>query len=211
MSKGGMCANPFCGRTRLDKIDLLEWQVPNQAPEKIIYAEIIKDAVNAYLHFGIGANGITADQFWESWNYLFVVRADVESTWQPSRIMRTVSEDECGKRRERVQRLDDSVLKGMCFDEHYALSGLADLMDMGRFLNRLKKLRREIVTGNWPQIYAYLEELRQREAMRNVGDGWQTLFCLADQAGLIEPDGPELASWLYYPKYMEAPHPRWVM
>jgi hypothetical protein len=45
-------------------------------------------------------------------------------------------------------------------------------MDMGRFLNKLKRVRRDIVTQNWPQIFAYLEELRQREAMRNVGDGW---------------------------------------
>jgi hypothetical protein len=45
-------------------------------------------------------------------------------------------------------------------------------MDMGRFLNRLKGVRRDIVTQNWPQIFAYLQELRQREAMRNVGDGW---------------------------------------
>jgi hypothetical protein len=60
----------------------------------------------------------------------------------------------------------------MSFDEHHSLSGLSDLMDMGRFLYRLKRVRREIVTQNWPQIFACLEELRQREAIRNVRDDW---------------------------------------
>jgi hypothetical protein len=95
------------------RIDLLESQVPNQVPEKIIYAEVIKDAVHANLHFGIGANGITADQFWEPCNYLFYRSGPMWNRPVCQRgIMWTTSEDESGKRRERVQRLDDSVRRG---------------------------------------------------------------------------------------------------
>jgi hypothetical protein len=208
-TKGGMAANPFGGRVRLDLIDLVEFRVPNQPAEMVLFLECIKDSVFNYLFFALGRNGTSLDEFWWAMEYLFRVRSFDPTTWQGAKSARVTTVDKrSGKRSVRFECLNDETVRMMCFDIHYELSGLARLMSMDRFLAGLKFTRRQIVRENRSQIDKYIDEFRERQ-LENIARGWRIPITFADakreELMVQAEDGAELADLFFYESRLSIP------
>lgn len=139
MPKGGMCHNPYGGNSSLNHLDDEFMEAIFQgrlSPYQALSLRIIKMSVRDYLYFGLGANHITPERFLEAYQYLFQMRST------------------------QVQRKE---VKEKCFDVHYDISGLSDLMPIEKFLKLLLTKRTKVLTENHQQIKNYLKELRSQE------------------------------------------------
>lgn len=191
--RGGRSRNAFGGHTRLDKCNL---QGPSEidgilidvasgiSPERTIWCEVVKDAVQQYKFHGLGKNGPTADSFWSACKFLFHVRADKPETWMPAKVLRETYHDEHlgrrGRRSSHVQILSDEVLRAGCLDS--ILAHLCFPMTLEAFVRRLKADRRNLLQHNWKQVVSFLDIPDDAYSM-------EMLVC---------PTGPvELATLLY--------------
>jgi hypothetical protein len=204
---------PVCGRrkhVRLDKLDFTDFSDPNMencggAPsEQLIALQLMTDAANNYLYFGLGRNGTTIEEFWYGYEFFFQVRSNKPESWQHAKYMRTVAVNpETGKRETIIQQLSDMQLEAMCFDTWYSLSGLENLLSIDRFCSWLKRTRREILEDNESQVREYIAMLK-RVALSEIGPGHQIPMeyegltrSMIDT--LVEPSDPaELAALVFY-------------
>jgi hypothetical protein len=191
-TRGGMAKNPFGGRPRLDRLDLMECLEQNAPQEKVLFLQTITDAIHNYLFSFLGRNGTTAEEFAFACQYLFHVRSTDPSTWS-----------------EEVKNSDltPAQIRDMCFDTHYEFSGLSSLMSMDRFLKQLKETRQNIIEENQSQIFEYLGKLYSK-ACEEAYNGHQLPLPLQDRIQILtQPADPrEVASLLYLPpKYLVAP------
>lgn len=229
MSKGGMCKNPFggcdhkeavpgkrcpvCGKkknVRLDRLDLEQGTTVKGEREGLVYLQVVTNEMHNYLYFCLGKNGVTPDKFLEAYNYLFVVRSNKPDTWG-ERQLKTQRADAKGRQRNVVVSLTDEEMKMGCFDVHYDLSGLAEVMHIDRFLLWLQEERAAILRENAPQFLGYLNELRQQE-LDTVPKGLQLpLWVFGTDDPLKVMVCPEtftqLASMLYIPEDIKQPPP----
>lgn len=191
--KGGMSPNAFAGRQRLDQIDLAAFRTPETTPEQLILLTTISDAVSSYLFFGLGRNGTCAEEFAYACRYLFEIRSTNPDSYQDGRIISQYKTLDDGRRMLQKIYLTDTQIRQYTFDAHYEDSGMSRLLPMDRFLSRLRKERKEILTKNWDQVQRYLAHLRERDYMR---------MCNREQLTLnIEPSTQEqMLESLVYPK-----------
>jgi hypothetical protein len=201
MSRGGMCRNPFGGRTRLDRLNLMELLETNAPQEKILFLQTITDAIHNYLFFGLGRNGTTAQEFAYACEYLFRVRACAPETWN--------MEVQAGKKRRTSskQNLSDSQYRSMCFDIHYEYSGLSTYMPLDRFVSWLKQERRHLLDENAPQVAGYMLELYFK-ACEQASLGHQLPLPIFDYVDtLVCPKTPtDVARLVFLPKkYLNPP------
>jgi aromatic ring-cleaving dioxygenase len=208
-SRGGMCANPFGGEDRIDRINLMEFLGPNAPPEKVLYARVIQDAASNYLYAFLGKNGTSAEEFFAAHQYFFkVVSTDVE-TWNHHRTIKQ-SFTRRGKKVIESRYLKDSELKLMCFDKHYDFSGLGDYVHIDRFRDKLKSRRRSILSKpeNWEQVKAYVQALYQHE-LSMITDGNQVPLQVWNEDLLdilVDPPTPlHLASAIFVPTKAKRP------
>jgi hypothetical protein len=204
-NRGGMAANPFGGKTRLDRLDLMQFLGSGTPDEKIIYLATIQDAVHNYLFFALGRNGTSAEEFAAASEYFFHIRSHWPESWCHCHHVKTTTM-EAGKRHVQIHDLSDEELMNMCFDRHYEYAGLDRLMTMDRFLACLKRERCAILTKNWDQVLAYVETLRHRD-LGYVPTGEQLplrIWASDEQAILVEPTGPQqVAEFLYYSRQVK--------
>jgi hypothetical protein len=199
-AKGGMCENPFGGHFRLSKLDIQDWAGGSDQPEELLYRGVILEAVSSYLFFGLGHNGMVANEFLMASDYFFNVDSDKPETWNQDREVR-VSDIALraghGSRKNQIFiQLTDDQMAEMCFDRQYERSGLDRAMNIDWFRRLLKVKRRNIIEANFEQVSAYLKTLRQQAANRGEylrsgtyhGDLLETLVAPTDEA---------LASLLY--------------
>lgn len=189
--KGGMCSNPFGGHFRLSKLEVQDWAGGSDQPEELLYRGIILESVSSYLFFGLGHNGMVAEEFLMAADYFFKVTSDNPDSWNQDRRVR-VNDIEPGASRKGQQfiELEDSQMAEMCFDSQYARSGLDRSMSLSRFRKLLKAKRRNIVEANYQQISDYLKSIRQQAAERGEyikpglyhGDLIETLIAPTDEA-----------------------------
>lgn len=197
-TRGGMAKNPFGGRPRLDRLDLMECLEQNAPQEKVLFLQTITDAVHNYLFSFLGRNGTSPDEFAFACQYLFYVRADDPSTWSEESIQ---------------EGLTPGQIRDMCFDTHYEFSGLSSLMCMDRFLKQLKETRESIIKENQEQIFDYLGKLYTK-ACEEAHNGHQLPLPLQDRIQILTlPQSlREVASLLYLPsKYLAEPNQQKVM
>ncbi|MCU1251525.1 MAG: hypothetical protein JWQ49_4554 [Edaphobacter sp.] len=197
-SNRGMCPNAFGGYARLDKLEVSELANGKCSGAELLYRATIMDAVCCYLFFGLGRNGFIASEFLMAADYFFNVTSDKPETWNPERSVQ-VSDVAygCGKGKDRkFIDLTDEEMTSMCFDQHWAQSGLCRAMPIRLFRRLLAEKRRAIVAGNLSQISEYLRSLRDNAATAGeylrpgcvTGDLLETL---------LSPSGEGLASLLY--------------
>lgn len=84
-ARGGMSANPFGGEDRIDKIPFEAYLRPGIPPETVVFVKTIADAASNYLYFGLGKNGTTAEEFYYSYRYFFVVTSTNKGTYERAR------------------------------------------------------------------------------------------------------------------------------
>jgi hypothetical protein len=212
MPSGGMDANPFGGNARLDRIDFLDYASGTDSPWKLLYLKVISDAVSDYLYFGLGKNGTVADDFFYATEYFFKCRSFLPETWKHANSMRHAYVDEVsGKRVSSHLTLTDEELRQACFDRHYEIAELHNLMPFDQFIEWLKVRRSEILEENKAQVNAYID-LLQRTALREVIGGQQIPFKLdsADRMQVLtRPTSPEQVAELvfYAPRYRRQNRP----
>lgn len=168
-AKGGMCANPFGGRGRLDKLDISALAGGADHGLEVLARTVITGAVTEYLFFGLGRNGMVAQEFIHAYDYLFAVRADQPETWSHARELVVQDDRKGGNQRRRAQKvltLSDDELRGLTFCHWYELAGLHRAMPIAKFRRLLMAERRSIVTDNLGQIEMYLRSLRDLAATR---------------------------------------------
>lgn len=208
-----MCARPFGGAERLDRIDFLDFASGTDNPFKLLYLKVISDAASDYLFFGLGKNGTVPDDFWYATEYFFTCRSHLEETWKHAKFMRQAYvNEETGKRVSSTIMLTDEELKQTCFDRHYEIAELHQLMPMERFLEWLKVRREEILEENKQQVNDYID-LLQRTAFNRVKSGEQSNFKLdaADRMQVLtSPESPEQVAELvfYTPRYRTSSYVR---
>jgi len=196
----GMCANPFGGHLRLDKLDLIALADGKSEPLEMVLRQTILDAVSCYLFFGLGRNGYVAQEFIWAHDYFFEVKSTNSETWNPERHIR-VSDIKIGhghgkNQDKRFHDMTDADIKVLCFDEQWILSGLDRAMGIGQFRRLLRQKRRNIVEANFDQVRDYLRSIRNQAASRGEhlrpgtyqGDLLETL---------VSPTDESLASLLY--------------
>lgn len=210
-SRGGMCRNPFGGRTRLDRLDFTG--LAKGCEQKVLYLQTITDAVHNYLFFGLGRNGTTAEEFAYACEYLFHIRASDASTWPADADkLDLFLEGSAGPGKPTVVSVDltDCQLMAMCFDTHYEFSGLSNHMPMDKFLTWLVRTRTQIITDNAAQVDEYLNYMYSR-ACQAAKPGHQLPLPMFDRhATLIRPSSPaDVARLMYLPKkYRVSPQTR---
>jgi hypothetical protein len=165
-----MCARPTGGFDRLDRIDFFDYASGTDSPLKMLYIKVIAQAATDYLFFGLGQNHVTLEQFDAAHRYFFEVRSYLRETWEHSRFMREVYQDENRKRTTRRIILSDEELKLMCFDRHYETAKLDNAMHIDRFISRLQEQRLTILAENWKQTQDYInrshvDEMRLLQAL----------------------------------------------
>ena len=155
--RGGMCARPFGGFDRLDRIDLFAFASGTDSPFKLLYLKVIQQALAEYLYFGLGRNGTTPAEFYFASRYFFAVRSRDPETWGHSRVINEIVADEVtGKRNRRIIHLSHEEFKLGCFDTHYALAELDKVMPFDKFVRYLEDQRLEVLAQNWNQVCSYL-------------------------------------------------------
>lgn len=214
MSKGGMCARPFGGADRLDRIDFTAYASGSDSPYKLLYLHVISDAASDYLFYGFGKNGTVPDDFWYAKEYFFTCRSHLPETWQHAKFMRKAYVDEeSGKRVASTIMLSDEELKQGCFDRHYELAGLNGFMPFDRFVEWLKIRRAELITLNQKQVNDYIDLLQSTALAKHMEQGIQVPFrmeALDRMQVLVSPESPEqVAEMIYYtPRYRSSPRAR---
>jgi hypothetical protein len=151
-----MCANPTGGFDRLDRIDFFDYASGTDSPLKLLYIKVIAQAATDYLFFGLGQNHVTLEQFDSAHRYFFEVRSYLRETWEHSRFMREVYQDDNRKRTTRRISLSDEELKLMCFDRHYETAKLDNAMHIDRFITRLQEQRLTILSENSRQTLDHM-------------------------------------------------------
>lgn len=203
----GMCSNPFGGNDRLDRIDFLDYASGTDNPFKLLYLKVISDAASDYLYFGLGRNGTVPDDFWYATEYFFTCRSYKRETWDHAKFMRNAYVDEdTGKRVSTTIMLRDEDLMAACFDRHYEIAELHNLMPIDVFLEWLRTRREEILEENKQQVNAYMD-LLQRTSVNRVADGEQIPFKLLDRMQVLaRPESPEQVAELvfYAPRYRQS-------
>jgi hypothetical protein len=208
--RGGMCSNPFGGRMRLDRLNLMELLNPGDPSEKALFLQTMTDAIHNYMFFGLGRNGTTAEEFAFACEYLFRIRGNDPTTWPAaSRMMFSESEEilPSGKAKVVRQKLTDSQFRSMTFDTHWEFSGMSVYMDMDRFLEKLQTERRRMLIENSAQVSMYMNYLYTK-ACSTVAMGHQLPLPLFDRISILtRPRGPEeVARLTYLPsKYYNPP------
>lgn len=205
--RGGMCANPFGGEDRIDRINLLEYLEPNASPSKVLFLNVIQDAASNYLYAFLGKNGTSAEEFFYAHQYFFEVESKKREDWDHHRNIKIIYTHQ-GKKVVENRYLQDSELQFMCFDWHFVLSGLEAFMDINKFLEGLKTKRRRILTQNWQQVQTYVESLYQHE-VELITDGNQVPLRVWNEELLeilIDPPTPlHLANAIYVPLRLKRP------
>lgn len=203
----GCCKNPFGGRDSLNRLDLMV-DLKNSSPSQIMALRVILASVRSYLFYALGANGMDADEFYISVQYLFYVRSDKPETWGSREVTRTYVGND-GKVCSRTFLLTDKEMQSMCFDYHYDVAGLKNCWPMSKFLKELQEERKNILAANTKQVERYIADERQKE-WKELGDrqipplkifSWNTMQTL-----LKPSSGFELAELLYYSREMRAPY-----
>ena len=205
----GMCANPFGGAARLDRIDFREYASGTDTPYKALYLKVIADAASDYLFFGFGQNGTVADEFWYAVEYFFTCHSSRPETWQRAKFMRhAYVDDKTGKRVSTTLMLTDDELKQACFDRHYEIAELDRLMPFDQFQEWLKIRREELIRENKAQVDAHID-LLQATGMKAIQGEQQVPFkleCADRMQVLVHPECPEqVAEMIFYsPRYRRA-------
>ena len=60
-------------RENIGRIDVAQYASGTEVPEVILYRQIIIDALNVYIYFGLSGNCSDPDEFVSAYNYLFRV------------------------------------------------------------------------------------------------------------------------------------------
>lgn len=206
-SRGGMCANPFGGEDRIDRINLLEYLEPNAPAEKVLYSCIIQDAASNYLYAFLGKNGTSTEEFFSAWQYFFRISSTNNKSWnKPQNKTIKLSYVYRGNKVIENRPLTDDEIKLMCFDKHYDLSGLSEHMHIDKFRAKLQAKRRKILIDNWEQVQTYIKALYQHE-LKEIADGQQVPLQIWDGdllSILIDPPTPmHLASVIYVPNRLK--------
>lgn len=223
--KGGMSANAFAGRTRLDQLDLRQFAGPDTTPEQLYLLESIKDAAHNFIQWGTGFNGTSLNEFYWGYRYFFIVRASDKTTWDDD--VWTIYKEQTSVDGDRVMvphYLSERQIQLGCFDEHYAMVRMERHMAFDRFLTMLREIRREVVTENLPAIRGHLSYLRAKD-FRHLPPGTDLGLNIetTTDADLIEvmtePKEPRLLANLVYqplrrkhvvqkPRIIRTPKPR---
>lgn len=198
-TKGGMCANPFGGESRTDRLgdDHFFSTRPGDGLGALSRSTIC-DAVNCFLWFGLGRNGFLADEFLSAYSYFFEITEDPNTWPEESRKIEGVHESLTEARREyKVFDLTDDEVVAMTFPTHYEVAGFHRSMTISRFRRMLIQKRKRIVEANIDQIKDYLRELRQAAAKRGQylragAKATQTLL-----EALVEPEAESMAGFIY--------------
>jgi hypothetical protein len=152
-----MCARPFGGFDRLDRIDFTAFASGTDSPYKLLYLKVISQAATDYLYFGLGHNGTLATQFWYASEYFFTVRSYIADSWGAERVMRKDHVDDNDRRRVSSSLiLSDEDMMQACFDRHYEIAELNKLIPIDKFVSWLKQRREEILTSSIAQTLAYI-------------------------------------------------------
>lgn len=204
MPKGGMGANPVgTGNERIDRIDFSAFCSGSDSPLKMLFLNVIADAANNYLYYGLAKNGTTPEEFWYATEYFMTVRSYKPATWRHARFMKkTIIDPETGKRQSIKYQLSDNELKLACFDRHLEI---AELDKHGftdeKFSSWIKVRRDQIVEENLAQVEAYID-LVQRTSLHKISGGRQLSFQVNDvnlKKALVHPSSPEeVANLIYY-------------
>lgn len=209
-ARGGMCANPFGGEERIDKIPFEAYLRPGSPPETLVFIKVIADAASNYLYFGLGKNGTTIEEFFYSHSYFFKVSSTNKETYELARNIRNVYT----RRGEHVidkRELSDNELQLMCFDKHFDMSGLDKAMNIETFRKNLLKKRAQILTNNWQQVKGYITQLYQRELERILPGKQVPLPVWSDNMLeiLTNPSSPAILAQLFYvPAKLKKSHKR---
>jgi hypothetical protein len=197
--RGGMCPNPFGGRTRLDRLDFASMVGSQDEPEKAVFLQTICDAIHNYLFFGLGRNGTTIEEFAYAYEYLFVIQSTDSDTWKTKRTARVETVDErTGKKRYVKVQLGDEEIMGMCFDKHYEYAQLGMHMPIDTFRSWLKRERDRVLKENQDQVWIYLDHLRARE-LQKLKRGQQLPLLLVDRMLVLkEPSSMKAVAELVY-------------
>lgn len=181
--------DPFRGKTRLDRLDLLAGTVVEDR-NRLVWLECIKNAVHTYRDFGL-RDGMTVTDFFDAYWYLFQVRSTDPKTWG-----------------ELNGLFAEADIMEQCFDVHYERAGLATHCTMSRFLNKIQEDRKELLQVNWGRVLGFLHREQEKD-LKNVASGHQLTLPLVDvQKVLLEPKVPaELAELFYFPTAMLKPTP----
>jgi hypothetical protein len=177
----------YGGMPRLDTLNLLENVPSDYNRQKLPWLTIIKDAIHRYRCFGLG-NNISPQDFYEAYCYLFKSRSGDPGTW------------------ETKPRKNYDGMQLYCFDVHYDLSGLSNLCEMDKFLNKIKNDRKEIVGKFKDRIQDYVSKSQER--CKKVGKGHQLeLGMLPDlEHTMTEPGNAyEVAKLFYDSRKMSKP------
>lgn len=168
MARGGMCKSPFAGNPSMNQLDdefmaaLFKGEL---SVDQTLALRIIKMSVRDYLYFGLGKNGITPEKFIEAYLYLFKVRSQDPMTWGICSVKERFRGED-GATVKRRRDLKQNEIQAKCFDTHYSLSALGDMIPMTSFLAKLKKKRETVVNANLKQITAYMRSYRTEEWKR---------------------------------------------
>jgi hypothetical protein len=197
----------------------MEYASGTDDPYKLLAIRIISDAASNYLYWGFGRNGTTIEKFWEANEYFFRVRSNDPESWKDARYMRKMVIDPVtGKKRFVNEELSDETLKLGCFDRHYELSGLDNLMTLDKFTRWLAIRREELVRENEDQINEYVELLKGvsweqciRQQVKQHGISapaflFETTTPAEKMEVLVRPTSPvDVANLVYYNKNRGVP------
>lgn len=194
--------------TRIDKINLLEFLEPGQPAAKVLYANIIQDAVYQYLYAFVDKNNISPDQFYCAWRYLFYVTSEAPNTWSSRRNIKQ-SYTKKNQHLTKIHHLTDDEFINMCFDRHYDYSSLSNHMHIEKFRAGLKLKRLQILKDNWTSVTSNIDGIYNQE-LKDIKHGRQVPFRLWTnnvQSILVDPPTPyQLAGLLYVPKKIKKKH-----
>ena len=193
------------GKRQLDNLDFLTAAMDKDySRAKLAWLEVIRDAVACYWFFGLKSSGVTPDEFYDAYYYLFHAVSMDPSTWRCSRHRVDVYVDEQGQKVKVKKTFTEQDLKMQCVDQHFDLSGMGKYCTLPRFLAQVKKVRAQIVMANRKQMLSGLSPDRGTGPGLSVNpqlplqvENVDMDQFLAEQI-LVEPTSPvQLAELLY--------------
>jgi hypothetical protein len=189
---GGMCVNPFGGHAWVGKLDVAEMASGGCTAVALLMRSVILDAVGSYLYFGLGKNGMIAEEFLWASEYFFKVTSNAPPTWSADRRLKVAD----GQNKTFVD-LTDAEMRLGCFDIHYELSGMDRAVSLETFRRMLRDKRRQIIEENLAQVREYLQEVRSAAAKkgRYLRSGHAHRDDLVGV--MVSPSDAGLAAWLY--------------
>lgn len=198
--------HPISKENRLDRINLLEFGSAANSGGKILYSCIIQDAIYNYLYAFVEKNGISIDEFFSAWQYLFKITSGNKENWNNSRVIKQSYLVE-GKKVTSKHTLTDEDLKLMCFDSHYDCSGMSKHIHIDKFRSKLKEKRKTILTNSWNKVQSYVSSTYQTE-LNKIAYGQALPLQIWNEdllTVLIDPPTPlHLANTFYIPKKLKA-------